>query len=175
MKLSGRIRLGDLRPLSQEEHEQARLICAEIEELVKSRSDYVREHQLDPEIADPGANWAKNADNAIHNLYNLVARAEYDVLNRLRLYTQPFTGYQLARMALGFRKIPIPSPNDAFDCELDRLAPTPDHWIERYQVITRQVPEDIIARFPLRLGEIGWNIGGAPVNHDVYSLSLIHI
>ncbi|MDA1276790.1 MAG: putative sugar O-methyltransferase [Verrucomicrobia bacterium] len=166
---ASRIRMADMRPLSPEEHAAALKICAQIQGLVNGRRDYAARHNLAPSIATPGANWAETADNAIHKLYNFVARGEYDVLNRLRLYTQPFTGFQLASMSMvsGESAIPV-IPPDFDDC-LARLAPVPDHWVFRYHLITGKVPAAIVPAFPKMFGEVGWNLNGRPVNHDVYS------
>ena len=99
----------------------------------------------------------------------MAVRAEYDVINRLRLYTQPFTGYQLTSWSHGDVGIPIPYPiPDNFDEEIAKIAPEPDHWVHRYIAITHGLPAEIIARPPKILGEIGWSVDGSPINHEFW-------
>lgn len=149
MKIKERVRLSDLRPISQQEFDTARHICGEIRKIVESRASYVEEHGLDPDIALPAANWVKDAPNAIYDLYQLVATPTYDVINRLRLYTQPFTGYLLTSFSHGHGKTPILYPiPDNFDEGIEKIAPEPDHWVHRYITITRDLPKEIIARPP---------------------------
>ena len=168
MRIHKRVRLSDLRAISSAEHTKARSICEQIQRIVSSRNDYVVQHKLDTEIAIPGANWSEDAENAIHSLYRLVVKCDYEVINRLRFYTQPFTGYELASLSLGHGK-GIPIIPQEFDQEMEHLRPGPDLWIRRYAVISRRMPSDLIARFPKVLGEIGWEVNGHPVNHDVFS------
>ena len=104
--------------MSPKEYEGAARICARAPALVDSRPAYIREHGLDPEIADPAANRGKDAENAIHNLFAAVAAAHYDVINRLRFYTQPFTGYELPALAMGVGKVHVLSPSEAADGQL---------------------------------------------------------
>lgn len=168
MRLTGRVRLRDNRPISDEEFHRASEICATIRRLVDGRADYIADKHLDPRIALPGNNWDPNADQPFQNRYRHMAEANYDVLNRLRLYAQ-FSSFDLVTqsMVTGGRDLPL-IPND-FDEQFQRRFPSPDHWIERYQMITRHVPDNIRARFPKVLGEIGWEFEGHPVNHDVYA------
>ncbi len=164
-----RIRLSDQVSLSPGEHEEARRICSSIRGLVERRSDYVTQHRLDPQIADPGANWAKDADNAIHQLYQLVVRGEMEVLNKLRLYTQPFTGYQLAALSMRPTEQTSSYLSQDFEAGLEKLLATPDDWVGRYRVATRFIPKKMAVSYPWRFGEIGWQIDGRVANHDIYS------
>lgn len=169
MKINGRVHLRDLRSISQQEFDTACRICEKIRQIVEARAAYINEHNLDQDIALPADNWAKEAPNAIHDLYQLVITHKYDVINNLRLYTQPFTGYQLSQFSMGSGKTAILYPiPDNFDDEIEQMAPEPDHWVYRYITITRHIPKDIIATPPKILGEIGWDVDGSLVNHDTY-------
>jgi len=169
MKIGGRVCLSDLRSISQQEFNTACRICREIKEIQESRAAYIEKRALDPEIALPAAFWGENGQSAIHDLYRLVATPTYNVINRLRFFTQPFTGFQLISFSRGYGKTPIPEIPDNFDEEIRKIAPAPDHWVRRYLLITRHLPIEMIARPPKILGEIGWDVGGSPVNHDTFA------
>jgi len=169
MKITGRIRLSDLRPISQQEFDIACSICERIRKIKGSRTFYVQEHGLDQDIAFPASVWAEGSANPMAEPWRLVATPTYDIINRLRLYTQSFTGYQLTSFSRAYQK-PILHPiPDNFDEEIARIALKPDHWVYRYIAIAQCVPTEVIARPPRILGEIGWNIDGSPVNHDAYA------
>ncbi|MDA1277848.1 MAG: putative sugar O-methyltransferase [Verrucomicrobia bacterium] len=168
MRVTGRVRLRDNRPISDEEFRRAVGICSAIRRLVDSRADYIAEKRLDPEIALPGNNWDPNADQPFQNRYRHIVEGNYDVLNRLRLYAQ-FSSFDLVTQSIVTRGREVPKIPDDFDERFEHRFPGPDHWIERYRMITRFVPVDIRARFPKVLGEIGWEMEGHPVNHDVYA------
>lgn len=169
MRINGRIRLSDLRSISQQEFDIACRICEEIRKIQESRFAYIDEHRLDPEIALPACNWAEDAENAIHDLYRFVATPTYDAINRLRFFTQPFTGYQLISFSRGHGKTRVPQIPDNFDEQREKLASRPDRWVHRYLLITRHLPTEMIVKAPKILGEIGWNVGGSPVNSDTYA------
>jgi hypothetical protein len=48
--------------------------------------------------------------------------------------------------------------------EFKRRTPKPDFWVYRYIQLCKAVPERWHVRIPTRFGEIGWNVGGVPVN-----------
>ncbi len=168
MELTGRVSLRDNRSLSKDEFARASESCSAIRKLVDSRADFIAGKGLDPAIALPGNNWDPEADQPFLNRYRHIVAAKYEVINRLRLYAQ-FSSFDLVTqsMVTGGREVPE-IPED-FDERFEKQFPTPDHWIDRYRMITRFVPIDIRARFPRVLGEIGWEIEGHPVNHDVYA------
>lgn len=133
------------------------------------RASYIEEHAVDRDIALPAGGWAEGSPNDFCDAYQFVVTPKYDVINRLRFYTQAFTGYQLVSFsdAQGKRSV-NPVPNN-FDEIIEELVPAVDQWVRRYLTICRYIPKDIIATSPKILGEIGRNVGGSPVNKDSYS------
>lgn len=168
MQLTDRVRLQDNRPISDEEFRRASEICTTIRRLVDARADYIAAKRLDPKISLPGNNWDPNADQPFQNRYRHIVEGKYEVLNHLRLYAQ-FSSFDLVTQSMVTGGREVPNISHDFDEQFERRFPVPDHWIERYRMITRHVPSDIQARFPKVLGEIGWEMEGHPVNHDVYA------
>src|SRR3990172_11730502 len=95
MKVNGRVGLRDLRPLSQQELELATNICGKIRRIVDARNSYIQAHNIDRDFALPDANWKEGPHNDFYEAYRLVVSGDYEVINRLKLYAQAFTGYQL--------------------------------------------------------------------------------
>ena len=147
-----RINFNDMRSISSVEFELATNICKKIINIVSSREEIVKKRGLDPEIALPQNRWAKQpiSGNDIHDLYQLVSLAQYEIINRLRLYCRPFTGYFLRQ-----------------ELNTENLTST-QIWLDSFLKITKSIPDYMVAKFPPVLGEIGWNVSGSPVNHDVY-------
>jgi hypothetical protein len=48
--------------------------------------------------------------------------------------------------------------------EFDEYSPTPDFWVTRYKQLIKAVSKKWRVKVPARFGEIGWNVGGFPVN-----------
>ncbi|MBI4664483.1 MAG: putative sugar O-methyltransferase [Verrucomicrobia bacterium] len=168
VKVDGRIRLADQRPITAQEFERARSVCERIRRLVASRADSIAKGRLDPTIALPGNNWSPDADQPFLNRYRQIVQCRFEIIQNLRLYAQ-FSGYDLATQAIVTHGRQVPEVLETFDQEIERLAPNPDDWVERYRAITRHIPADIIPSYPVVMGEIGWRVGGKPVNHDVYA------
>ncbi|MCP5157908.1 MAG: putative sugar O-methyltransferase [Gammaproteobacteria bacterium] len=147
-----RINLNEMQSVSSAEFALAINICKQIANIVSSREETVKKRMLNLEIALPQNRWAKHSisGNDIHDIYQLVSLAKYEIINRLRLYCRPFTGYFLRQ-----------------ELNAENLAST-RVWLDNFLKITKSIPGHMIARFPPVLGEIGWNVSGNPVNHDVY-------
>lgn len=167
MEIKGRVNLSDLRPISQEEFATARQICEKIRRTVESRAAYIQEHDLDPDIYFPGGAWRE--DTEIHKIYRFVVTAGYEVINRLRLHADIFTGYQLATFSQRRHEGTILSPiPDDYDREIEKIAPEPDLSVRRYIAFTRHLPREIIIKAPKILGEVGWEVDGGVANTDTY-------
>lgn len=177
MRINGRVRLKDLRAISQQEFDTAIHICEVIKKIVELRASYIETHALNPDIALPAANWEEDSHSQWwYDIYRFVLTHEYDTINNLRLYTQAFTGYELMSMSFSryiplnaIGKGPVKRVPDNFDEIIDELAPKPDKFVTGYIDITRRIPKWMIAKTPKCLGEIGWDVDGSPVNYDVYS------
>jgi hypothetical protein len=169
MKVKGTILLRDLQPISPSDFDVARRICEQISKCRGLRATYIAQHNLDPDIMFPPPSWEGDADSTFHALYRIVVQTEYDVINRLRLYTHPFTGYQLTSFDRGIIRTPIVHPiPDTFDKEIEENRPKPDQYVHRYIHMIRHLPKDLVAGPPLKLGEIGWNVGGRAITIDTW-------
>ena len=167
--------LGELQPLSREEHKLAGEICAKIGDLARSRPVGAG---VTASFARPDGNWEVDAHNKwFFDICRLVVSGDYDVINHLRLYSEAFSGYELRTHS--FTKF-IP-PGEVGEKPLFRVSPgsadeislawrqEPDSWVDRFLRITRHLPRWMVKHAPARLGEIGWEVDGHPVNYDVYS------
>ena len=51
--------------------------------------------------------------------------------------------------------------------EYPELTPEPDYWVKRYMKLTRSMPKQWHVQLPARLGEIGFDVNGYPVNRGI--------
>lgn len=82
---------------------------------VEHRESYVAEHGLESLFCLPAGNWGEGASNDFARAYRYVREGNYEVLNRLRMWTQCFPGYKLLWLthAPGHSSIePIPANHD---------------------------------------------------------------
>lgn len=157
--------LHDEIPLSPREFARAGEIQAWNRALVQARDGYVQDAGLDAETARPGGIWSRETNGGLYEGYRLVAQHEYSIINRLRLFSQQFTGWRLASQELAMDQ-PFPAP-----AEIDLLAApqsprVPDVWVGRYRRLCRRLPSRMHLGAPARLGEVGWLVRGQIVNHD---------
>lgn len=163
-----RVRLRDLQPISQEEFEQAVRICEQIRTIQAQRTAYVEQHGLDPDIAFPAENWSEMVRHDFLALYRFIAESpRYETINRLKFYTQFFTGYQLMTLSFASDQTNITHIPDNVEEMLDAQNSQPDEWVERHLYMQEKTPDDLLIRVPKKMGEIGWDVGGYLVNHDV--------
>ena len=155
MKNYKKVNLEDLRSITKQEFESAVRICQTISNIEKDRCSYVQKYNLDTDIFLPQANWAQDdirtLPNPIYELYRTVLASEYETINNLRLYTQPFTGYHLNNLL---------SEESSINPQCS--------YVNLYNTVVKYLPSEIIVRPPKMLGEIGWDVNGNIVNHDVY-------
>ncbi|MDX2256001.1 MAG: putative sugar O-methyltransferase [Pseudanabaenaceae cyanobacterium bins.39] len=169
MKINGRVRLADLASISQEEYEKAVLICSKVRAIEEERSNYVKNHNIDPEVAFPAANWGEGSGNDFLDAYRFIAiNPTYKVINHLRFYTQFFTGYNLKTLSPAPGHTSVSDIPDNLDEILDKTCPEPDLWVHRYIEMMRKTPVDLRVNVPKMLGEIGWDVSGITVSHDLY-------
>ncbi|WP_017301399.1 putative sugar O-methyltransferase [Nodosilinea nodulosa] len=168
-----KVLLSDLRNISQQEFEVAIEICSKLKQIVDLRHKWVQDHNLDPEIVYPSANWGSegkpDADNEyrFRDLFELIAnQPKYELINNLRLYSQMFSGYQLASFSHAFDK-PLINSIESIDEALNSQMPESDSWVFRYLEMTKDLPKDLAVQVPRMLGEVGWDFDGQLINHDI--------
>ena len=157
------------RKLSPEEFSVAKRIGEEMSRLVADRPHYIRKHKLDARFALPDANWSPTApQNEFARLFQRIAAAAEGDLNRLRGFTQPFSGYNLFEVADGTYLSAVDLHFDEdFDSGLaTRLAERNLFQIEHHQFLRTGLPQDMVFRPPAMLGEVGHLVDGVIVNHD---------
>jgi putative sugar O-methyltransferase len=168
MEIQGRVRLSDLTPLAPGEFDEAVRICSQIRAIREGRTDYIKRHNLDTEIALPAANWEEGSSNDFVDAYRfVVGNPRYEVINRLRFYTQFFTGYNLQSLSSARGKKSVAEIPDNLDAVLDRTHPEPDPWVHRYLEMAKRTPPELLVSVPRMMGEIGWNVSGITVSHDL--------
>ena len=136
----------------------------------------------------PAGNWDWSTrhtfelDSAVTNQstsFELLMTRDREVIRQLRLYSQAFSGYQLATLASGdirgwIRKR-LPANLDEF---LALLVHLPDPIFERWAVLARALPQELRVPPPWKFGEMGWLVGDYIVNHDSWAylqrIALLH-
>lgn len=131
------------RPINQSEFTSALGTLEKIRGTIAIRERLLEQGKLRQEVALPSAMWK------IIKLYSYVLNPGYDIVNTWRFHTYPFSGHYLGYMLWCYWK------------------PLPDGMKEEYRKLTVQLPDEMIARPPRMLGEIGWEVNGGLVNEDV--------
>lgn len=136
----------------------------------------------------PGNNWNPEKpqtfelDGVATNAYTsfrLLMTRDRHVLRKLRLYTQAFSGYQLATLSpAGLRpwiRQRLPDNHDVF---LRMLVHWEDPVAASWVFLARDLPRMLLVSPPPRLGEIGWLIANVIVNRDTVNylerITLLH-
>jgi hypothetical protein len=148
--------------------ERADRLRSTIAQTVELRESYIRKNNLDPAFCLPDANWRVDGKNDFLNAYRHTQSGGYDVLNRLRFWTQVFSGYSLMALsaAKGIDSVrPIPADLNE---HVRAYAKKPDRWQRYWLRHTRGIPSGLVFSPPRMLGEIGVDCGGVVVNHDTY-------
>ncbi len=136
-----------------------------IRDLIADRDQYCERTKQPRELTHPAGNWEVGArNNPIHDLFQKVVSGDDRVLQNLRLYTQPFSGFDLNKMEVeGGRLEPSSSLSHS---------PTKDPWVQRHQRITSFLPAPYRTAMPKVLGERGEAAEFDPqglINHDAYA------
>lgn len=178
LSILGRACLKDQEPITEEEWRRGLEIGRQMRRIAADRESVTKRRGLDPGIVLPAGNWGPDADNDIAAVFRFFAEPSYDGLNQLRLFTTVFTGYRLMSLARSEGNASIVRIPADLDAQLARDVPEPDSWVHRYLGLAKMIPIERLARAPWKLGEIGWNVDGHPVNHDVCvyqeRLNLLH-
>ena len=136
----------------------------------------------------PAGNWdwskrqSFELDSAVTNpatSFELLMTKDREVVRQLRLYSQAFSGYQLATLAMAHTRAWIrkrlPANLDEF---IALIAHLPDPHFERWARLAHVLPPELCVAPPWKFGEMGWLVGDYIVNYDnwVYlqRIALLH-
>ena len=140
-------------------------IIKTIRELIADRDQYCERTKQPRELTHPAGNWEVGAqNNSIHELFQKVISGDDQVVRNLRLYSQPFSGFDLNKMEVVEQELESPK-------SLTHL-PVSDPWVKRHQTITAFLPATYRVAMPRVLGERGkaaeFDSQGV-INHDAYA------
>jgi hypothetical protein len=140
-------------------------IIKTIKELIEDRDQYCDRRKQPRELTHPAGNWEVGAkNNSIHELFQKVISGDDLVLRNLRLYAQPFSGFDLNKMEVVDGRLEMPTAVPR--------SPVSDPWVRRHQGITSSMPVAYRLAMPKVLGERGEEVKSDPqglVNHDAYA------
>lgn len=162
--------------LTDSEYQVALELIERVKEMIKVRDSMLSQ---DETHFKPSANWSPKTkgafelDGKVTNAFtssDLLLQGNRDVIRKMRLYSQSFTGYQLATLEFPSRRpwIQAPLPQN-YDDLLKMLVAQPDKPSMGAVDILEKLPERLRIPAPLTFGEIGWIIRGNLVNYDIYS------
>ena len=164
------ILLSDNRALSTTELVEARRICDELTAATVGRDEYLRTHKVDKAFALPDANWSYDAPNEFVQLFKRIAKGCEEDLNRLRGFTQVFSGYNLYEVADGKgHRAATMQFNEGFEARLEgNLVARNLKYIDPHKAQIADIPPALVLRPPVMLGEVGHMVDGVLVNHDTF-------
>lgn len=99
-----------------------------------------------PAVMKGGIFW-EDADK--YGPFTLCHRADYNELNLMLLLNTRFRDYPALVYAY------------------EDITPRPDYWVKRYMHLTQAIPARWQVKIPNKFGEVGFNVGGYPVNRYV--------
>lgn len=102
--------------------------------------------------------------------FELLRTRDPDILRKLRLYAQTFSGYQLAFLRHAKKEIPwlrskLPDNYDEF---LRLFTFAPDLYPRMFVHLVNSLPRSLRLSLPWRFGEIGWIYDNMIANHDAF-------
>lgn len=164
--------------LNDEEFNGALDCLAQIEDAINLRD---HRSKSDPEAAiifNPDAGWHPKGRLSIepdggtkngNTSYDLLTRADREIISKMRLYSQVFTGHQLATLeGAGIRPwIAEKLPRD-WDNTLRYLAGPPTASVKNYISLAYALPPELRIVPPRKFGEIGWMYDNVIINDDAY-------
>jgi hypothetical protein len=84
-------------------------IIQTIRELIADRDQYCERTKQPRELTHPAGNWEVGAqNNSIHELFQKVISGDDEVVRNLRLYSQPFSGFDLNSMEVAEGRLESP-------------------------------------------------------------------
>ena len=164
------VRIRDNQNLSPHEVQLAQSVRSLVVNLVDARESIVKTEGLDREFSIPAHNWQETPDSMIFREYRAVRDGDYQILNRLRFFSQAFTGYQLMtfRHAEHLPAVTRVPDEKLYDDWLGRRLARPDTWVYKWRDFTKDLPPELVISPPHKLGEVGWNVNGVVVSRDTY-------
>ena len=179
MTFNGFVFSEDTSALSDEEYRVACSLLDAVEACIINRTRLVTNDPGRAKLIMPDDGWhpesqpsfefdgsTKNAQTS----YHLLASKDRDIIRKLRLYSQAFTGYQLATLEYAkerpwvSRKLP-----DNWDETLAYLAGPPDQSVFDYVRVSSALPNELRITPPQKFGEIGWIWDEKIINDDTYA------
>ena len=170
---------GETSQLKTEEFARAVSLIDAVERMIEARGRMVAADPGAAAVILPDAGWHPDTqpsfelDGATRNMrtsWELVRRRDPEIVAKLRLYGQAFTGYQLATLAMASER---PWIADKLPDDLDEivrlLAGRPDQNVFDYVAVAGALPAPLRANPPHKFGEMGWLVDGAIVNYDTYA------
>jgi hypothetical protein len=168
--------LRDVSDLSDDEFEIARRRIDDVRCSLEEEAR-LREAGLVEPTAERESNWSRERrqafelDGLVTNSYTsfeLVASGDREVIRRLRMYAQSFSGYQLATLGFALHRpwirSRLPENHDEF---LRMLVCRPDPVLADMAAMLAELPEWLRIPTPQKFGEIGWVVNEDFVaNHD---------
>jgi hypothetical protein len=159
-----RLPLQGWRPFSYDEGVTSTIIKT-IKELIADRDEYCNRRKQPRALSHPEGRWKVGAkNNSFHELFQKVISGDDLVLQNLRLYTQPFSGFDLNKMEVVDGRLELSDSTP--------LSPVSDPWVRRHQRITSFMPAAYRMAMPKVLGERGTVAQFDPqglINHDAYA------
>ena len=156
------------RRLSDAEFLVAQQICNEVSQAVQSRTQFISAHGIDPKFAMPDAGWSYEAPNDFVNLFVRVSKAEKDVIENLRAFTQVFSGYSLYNTChgKGLSMSTLELTESTWEQVNFNLRERGLRFVLKNLLMVKGLPERYVFKPPSMLGECGYSVNGRIVNSD---------
>ncbi|KJS35646.1 MAG: hypothetical protein VR70_15675 [Rhodospirillaceae bacterium BRH_c57] len=148
-----------------------------IEAMIARRSALVADGVLGA-TALPSGNWDPHKPQVYQpdgdagtfmSSFSLVMRRDPEIIGKLRLYAQAFSGYQLATLSPAVHRPWIREKLPAnYDIFLSMLAGGPEEGVAKFLKVAASLPENYRISFPAKFGEIGWIYDDLILNRDTY-------
>ncbi len=165
-----KITLSDDQDITEKEYKCALSIIASIREVIsieasQSSEDSSPDSSQTWKYPSGGSIYGEKAKKSVFEK-DVLLTPGYQFINHLRLNTFHFSGYRLSNI-LGEDNYPSWTDNIAGEIRPEFLVGSPDWSVAAFLELTKGLPEEIICKPPLKLGEIGWMVNGGLVNRDV--------
>lgn len=177
-KVQGFLYSDESSSLTVDEFNTIKKIITQIKELIQWREKLYTEGILDEETAFPSGNWDPTKKQVLEineqtssfmDSFNLIMRQDFDIIKKLRLYSQAFSGYQLATLCPAVRRPWIKDKlADNYDTFLNMLVTSSDDSVNKFLEIAEKLPKNYRFSLPKKFGEIGWMVEDMVLNKDSY-------